>query len=298
MIGELAALGAAVSWTISATLYRKALQEAKPISANIVRLTCTIAVLLLFLAAIGRFGVLMSLPTDVVVLACISGIIGLGFGDTLYMSSLKLIGVARAVPITCTYPLFNLLWAVFLVGEPVTLPVVLGAVTIVFGIWLLSQEKKANANEVQRKILVKGVTSALATAIVWSVSITMINMAVKETPDLDHALAINTVRVAAIAVSLLASSFIIDRDLGFLKVQRKTLAALIAGGIVALGFGWFFLTYSFIETLESRAVPISSTTPLFSTLAGIVLLHEKVTARNALGSVIIVVGIFLIFLVR
>jgi len=298
MIGELAALGAAVSWTISATLYRKALQEAKPISANIVRLTCTIAVLLLFLAAIGRFGVLMSLPTDVVALACISGIIGLGFGDTLYMSSLKLMGVARTVPITCTYPLFNLLWAVFLVGEPVTLPVVLGAVTIVFGIWLLSQGKKANANEVQSKIFVKGVTSALATAIVWSVSITMINMAVKETPDLDHALAINTVRVAAIAVSLLASSFIIDRDLGFLKVQRKTLVALIAGGIVALGFGWFFLTYSFIETLESRAVPISSTTPLFSTLAGIVLLHEKATARNALGSVIIVVGIFLIFLVR
>jgi len=297
MIGELAALGAALCWTISAILYREALLKAKPISANIVRLTCTSVVLLMFLVVIGRFGVLISLPVYTIVLACVSGVIGLGFGDTLYMISLKLIGVVRAVPITCTYPLFNLLWVVFLVGEPVTLQVVLGAVTIVFGIWLVSRKEGGCVAETQKKTVVMGVVAALATAILWSVSISMINMAVKETPDLDRALAINTVRVTAIAVSLLASAPMIDRDRGFLKVRRKTLTLLIAGGIVALGLGWFFLTFSFINTLESRAVPISSTTPLFSTLSGIIFLHEKVTVKNALGSILIVVGIFVIFIV-
>ena len=299
MMGELAALGAAICWTISAILYKEALLKTKPISANIVRLVCTSIILVACLAIIGKFGVLMNLPACAVVLACVSGIIGLGFGDTLYMMSLKLIGVARAVPITCVYPLFNLLWAVFLVGEPITLSVVLGAVTIVFGIWLLRQETDVGTAETEKKILVKGVAYALATAVMWSVSITMIDIAVTlpETSSLDHALAINTIRVTAIAVSLLVSAPIIDRGFGFLKMQRKTLAALIFGGIVALGLGWFFLTYSFINTLESRAVPISSTTPLFSTLSGIVFLHEKVTARNAVGSIMIVVGIFLIFVV-
>ncbi len=299
MIGELAALGAAICWTISAILYKEALLKAKPVSANIVRLVCTSIILVACLAIIGKFGVLMNLPAYAVVLACVSGIIGLGFGDTLYMMSLKLIGVARAVPITCVYPLFNLLWAVFLVEEPITLSVILGAVTIVFGIWLLRQETDAGTAETEKKILVKGVAYALATAVMWSVSITMIDMAVTlpETSSLDHALAINTIRVTAIAVSLLVSAPIIDRDFGFLKMQRKTLTALIFGGIVALGLGWFFLTYSFINTLESRAVPISSTTPIFSTLSGIVFLHEKVTARNAVGSIMIVVGIFLIFVV-
>jgi len=125
----------------------------------------------------------------------------------------------------------------------------------------------------------------------------MMGMAVKETPDLDNALVINAVRVIAIAVSFLAISPIVDRGLGFLKMNRKTVATLIAGGIVALGLGWFFLSYSFVGTSQSRAVPISSTTPLFSTLASIVLLHEKVTVKNAAGSAIIVIGIFLIFLV-
>ena len=299
MMGELAALGAAICWTVSAILYKEALLKTKPVSANIVRLVCTSIILVACLAIIGKFGVLMNLPAYAVVLACVSGIIGLGVGDTLYMMSLKLIGVARAVPITCVYPLFNLLWAVFLVEEPITLSVILGAVTIVFGIWLLRQETDVGTAEMEKKILVKGVAYALATAVMWSVSITMIDMAVTlpETSSLDHALAINTIRVAAIAVSLLVSAPIIDRGFGFLKMQRKTLAALIFGGIVALGLGWFFLTYSFINTLESRAVPISSTTPLFSTLLGIVFLHEKVTARNAVGSIMIVVGIFLIFVV-
>ena len=299
MMGELAALGAAICWTISAILYKEALLKAKPISANITRCVSTSIILVAFLTAIGKFGVLTSLPTYAVVLACVSGIIGLGFGDTLYMVSLKLIGVARAVPITCIYPLFSLLWAIFLVGEPVTLPVVLGAVTIVFGIWLLSLEEKTDTVKTQKKILIKGVAYALATAVIWSVGIMMIDMAVTlpETSSLDHALAINTIRVTAIAVSLLILSPIIDRDFGFLKMQRKTSAALIFGGIVALGLGWFFLTYSFINTSESRAVPISSTTPLFSTLSAIIFLRERVSMKNVWGSILIVVGIFLIFTV-
>ena len=239
----------------------------------------------------------MSLSADVAVLAGISGVIGLGVGDTLYMMSLKSIGVARAVPITCTYPLFSLVWAACFRGELVTLPVGLGAIAIVLGIWLLSQENKTNNAGIQKKDLYKGVAFALATAIAWSISITMINMAVKETADLDHALAINAVRITIIAIVFFASSPLISKGLGFGKMSRKAVVTLLVGGIVALGLGWFFLTYSFIETLESRAVPISSTTPLFSTLVGMALLHEKVTARNFLGSVVIVAGIFLIFVV-
>jgi len=296
MIGELAALGAALSWTVSALFYGKALEEARPISANIIRLTMTGAVLLLFSVVLGKSALLAGLPFDVVVFSGVSGIIGLGLGDTLYLVSLRLIGVARAVPITCIYPLFSLLWSVFLIGEQITLAVVLGAILIVVGVWLLGQDTQTNTTGAKKKRLVVGMVFALATAIVWSISITLMDIAVKEMPDLDHAFAINTIRVITIAALLFAVSPLIDRKLSFLKVGGKTVAALVAGGIVALGLGWFFLTYSFVETLQSRAVPISSTTPLFSTLAGIFLLHEKVTRRNALGSVMIVIGIFLIFL--
>jgi len=297
MIGEFAALGAAVSWTVSALLYKKALSDVKPISANIVRLTLTSVVLLVFMVVVGLVGVLAKLPMSVVVLASVSGVIGLGLGDTLYMVSLKMIGVARAVPVTCTYPLFNLLWVALFAGEAVTWSVALGAVVIVLGVWMLSLKEKGEALGPPRKVLAKGLAVALATALLWSVSIVMMGLAVKETPNLDDAFAINAVRVFAIAISLAIAAPLVDRSLGFLKMRKRTVVTLLVGGIVALGLGWFLLNYSFIDTPQSRAVPISSATPLFSTLAGVLLLHEKVNAKIAIGSVMIVAGIFMIFLV-
>jgi len=297
MIGEFAALGAALSWTVSALLYGKALSKTKPVSANIVRLTLTSAILLAFLIATGMLGVLTSLPTSVVVLASVSGIIGLGFGDTLYMISLKMIGVARAVPVTCTYPLFNLLLVALFAGKTITWSVALGAIVIVLGIWLLSMEEERDKLNSQKKVLIKGLAVALATALLWSVSIAMMGLAVEKTPNLDGAFAINTVRVLTIGASFAVSAPIVDRGRGFLKMTRRTVVTLIVGGIVALGLGWFLLTYSFIYTSEPRAVPISSATPLFSTLAAILLLHERVNVKNVLGSIMIVAGIFIIFVV-
>ncbi|MEM2631053.1 MAG: DMT family transporter [Candidatus Bathyarchaeia archaeon] len=297
MIGELAALGAAICWTFSAVLYREALTDAKPLQANTVRCLGTSIILILCLALAGKARVIADLPLNTLAFTCLSGLVGLGLGDTLYLLSLKIIGVARAVPITCTYPLFSLVWAVLLAGEDIKPPVVIGAIAIVFGIWLISRNEKVEEAKMPRNVLVKGIFVALSTAIVWSISITLMNLAVKGDPGLENAFAINTLRVAAISAFLLIFSPIAHEGFGFLKMKRKTIFMLLAGGIIALGLGWFFLALSFSYIPESRAVPISSTTPFFSTLLGILFLHEGATAKVALGSAMIVFGIFLIFAV-
>jgi len=297
MIGELAALGTAICWTISAVLYKKALLKTKPISANIVRCTGTSIALIVALGAIGKIGTLVDVSLYAIILASVSGIIGLGLGDTLYMISLKLVGVTRAVPITCTYPLFSILLAIFVQKEVVTSQVVLGAVVIVLGIWLLSQEEQKDMNKLYRKDLIKGVAASLATAAIWAVSIALINMAVTlpETTSLDHALAVNTFRILATTVFLLGSAPVTDKRFEFLKMKKGTLLAVVSGGLVALAVGWFLLAMSFLYIPESQAVPISSTSPLFAVIAGIIFLHEPVTAKIVAGSLIVIVGIFLIF---
>lgn len=297
MIGEFAALGAALCWTFSAVFYRRALASTSPIQANTMRCLGTSLVLITILAVSGNIRVLVELPMHALFLACISGIVGLGVGDTLYMSSLKTIGVSRAVPITCTYPLFSLVWAYLLAGETVTIPVAAGAFTIVLGIWLLTSERTDKAdNKALGKQHVHGVVFALSTAIAWSISISMINLAVKNAQKLEQAYAVNTVRLLAIAVLLFAYSLVSRRGFAFMKVGWRNVALLLWGGLIAIGLGWFFLTYSFLLIPESQAVPISSTTPLFSTLAGVTLLHEKVTAKICLGSMLVVAGIFIVFM--
>ncbi|MEM3579810.1 MAG: DMT family transporter [Candidatus Bathyarchaeia archaeon] len=299
MIGELAALGAALCWTFSAVLYKKALAETKPVSANVVRCVGTSLVLVLIFALIGKVHVFAGLPAQVIMLASVSGLIGLGLGDTLYMNSLEILGVARAVPITCIYPLFSLVWAYFLAGENITLPIILGALAIVFGIWLLTGEqrqKSVNKDRCQTKLRMRGLVFALATAVAWSVSISMINLAVKATASLEQAYAINALRLVAVTIFLLALTPFGGVKRFVREMRLKVAGMLLAGGLIAIGLGWFLLTTSFIYIPESQAVPISSTTPLFSALSSVVFLREKVTVKVAIGSIMVVAGIFLIFM--
>ena len=300
MIGEFAALGAAISWAVAPILYRKALSSASPVSANIVRCATNAAVLVVVLLALGLTGALASLPVQVVAVVIVSGMVGLGVGDTLYMVGLKSIGVARAVPLAATYPLFSLLWATLLLGEPLTFAAVVGTVVILLGIWFLSRERVDSAVHVHGRLELTGVAVSLLTAVVWSVSITLMDFAVTM-PGVVNGLGANyavvTVRIAGMALVMLALAPLLDRKRGFLKLGWRAVVLLCVGGLVANGVGWLLMNYSFLNIAVAQAVPISSTTPLFSTLAGFAFFREKLTRDNTLGALLVVAGVVLIFLV-
>jgi drug/metabolite transporter (DMT)-like permease len=297
MIGELAALSAAVSWAIAPTLYKKALLKTTPISANIFRCVSNVLILTLALFAIGGFSTLAMLPPEILAIVALSGIIGLGLGDTLYMFGLKSVGVSRAVPLAATYPLFSLLWSILL-GEALALSAVVGALVILFGIWLLSSQR-TSGKFLDSRVLTKGVVASLATAILWSVSVTLMDVAVSHfgTSGLNANFAIVVLRLIPLSIFLLAFSPLIDKNKKFLKMDRSTAILLCVGGLVANGIGWVLMNVSFMNIVGSRAIPISSTTPLFSALAGFLLFYEKATVENAVGAFAVVVGVSLIFLV-
>jgi len=297
VIGEFAALGAALSWAIAPILYRKALSNAKPISANIVRCVTNAGVLVAVLLLLGKVGALAALPMGTVVLVVVSGIVGLGIGDTLYMIGLKYVGVSRAVPLAATYPLFSLLWAVFVLRQPLSLIAVVGAAVILFGIWLLSRENSEPHSGVKGKLALIGVVVSLITAVIWSVSITLMDVAVSSVNTLDGNYAIITLRIASIAFFFMLLAPFLDREHGFLKMKRSTIIGLCVGGLIANGIGWLLMNYSFLNIAVAQAVPISSTSPLFATVAGFTLFHEKMTTKTVLGAIAIVAGIGLIFIV-
>jgi DME family drug/metabolite transporter len=298
MIGELAAIGAAISWAIAPIMYRSALSNTNPVSANIVRCATNAAVLMILLFALGMGGVLASLPLWVVLVTVFSGLIGLGLGDTLYMSGLKTIGVSRAVPLASSYPLFGLIWAVLLLGQPLSLFAVVGAVVILLGIWLLSQRNNVEVTQAKGKMLLLGVIFSLVTAIVWSISLTLMDIVVSNgITGLQANYAITTIRITSIALFLGAASPLIDRSQGFMKISRRAITLLCLGGLIANGVGWLLMNYSFLNLPEAQAIPISSTSPLFASFAGYLLFREKATLWSVSGAIAIIVGIVLIFAV-
>lgn len=298
MIGEIAALGAAISWAIAPILYRKALQDTKPLTANIVRCAVNASVMVVVLVAFGLVDVLLSLPSEVLGLTIVSGIIGLGIGDTLYMVGLKSVGVSLAVPLAATYPLFSFIWAVLLLGQEVSYIAVVGAGSILLGIWLLTRQKNQDSTASTRRTIIKGIAASLATALVWSLSITLMDAAVMNAnvSDLSANYAIITVRIGAMALLLLAIAPFVDKQRGFLKLNRKTVLLLGLGGLVANGIGWLLMNYSFMNIMASQAIPISSTTPLFAAMAGFLFFKEKASAKTIIGGIAVVAGVALIFI--
>ncbi len=295
MIGELAALGAAISWAVAPTLYKKALLNTNPISANIVRCGSNVAVLAVILVAIGGTSALGMLSLDIVVIVASSGIIGLGLGDTFYMFGLKSIGVSKAVPLAATYPLFSFLWSILL-GEYVDLSAIVGAVVILFGICLLGKRKKNDAVG-NNQFSSKGMVASLAAAVFWSVSVTLMSVAVSRlgTNSLDANFAAVVFRLVPLSILLFAFSPLLDKKKEFLKMHCSTVILLCIGGLVANGIGWLLMNFSFLNTVGSQAIPISSAAPLFSALAGFVLFREKATVENVMGVFAVFLGVSLIF---
>ena len=185
-------------------------------------------------------------------LVIVSGVIGLAVGDTLYMIGLKYVGVSRAVPLAATYPLFSLIWATALLGQALSIVEVVGAVVIVFGIWLLNREKNRENTGVKGRLALIGLAVSLATAVVWSVSITMMKVAVSDVTTLGANYAIITLRIASVALLFMLLAPFIDKEHGFIKMKRSTVIALCIGGLVANGVGWLLLNYSFLNTTLTR----------------------------------------------
>jgi len=296
MIGELAALGAALSWAIAPILYRSALANINPVSANIVRCSINGAVLFAVLLAGGLAGWLTALSPWVIVLTVVSGVINLGVGDTLYLYGIKALGVSRAVPLASSYPLFSFIWSILLLGQPIIFTALTGAALILLGIYLLTRPKTREI-PVTRRAVSLGIAASLGTAIFWSLGITLMNVAVEaaNVTSIEANYAIVTVRIASLGLLLLSASPLIDRDRGFLKIKRRDVALLCIGGLIANGVGWLMMNYSFTQIMASQAIPISSTSPLFAALAGFVLFHEKATLKTVLGGVAVVAGVALIF---
>lgn len=298
MIGELAALVAALCWAFAPILYRKALLSTKPVSANIVRCATNATVLFVVLLALGKLGALLELPTSVVLIAVVSALLGLGIGDTLYLFGLKTIGVSRAVPLGATYPMFALFWSVFFLGQALSLTAIFGTIVILAGIFLLTRKKDEDPTLVKGKAAWLGIVASLGAAIAWSVGVILMDVALSSAPQtLDTNYAIVTLRLVIMALVLVGLAPFIDRTRGFLRIKKRTVLLLCVGGLIANGLGWVLMNYSLQNISEAQSIPISSTSPLFAALAGFVLFHEKATVQTILGGVTIVVGIILIFII-
>ncbi len=149
MLGVFSGIGAALSWTIACYLWRK---EGKYMSSIQLNLLKNISASIIFLPTL--FGYSWIFNSKESVLLIISGIIGIGIGDTLYIKALKLIGTRRTLTIEALSPILANCGSTFIAKETIPEKVWVGAILVVTSLILIANRSKEEKiiNKVPKKM--------------------------------------------------------------------------------------------------------------------------------------------------
>jgi drug/metabolite transporter (DMT)-like permease len=249
---------------------------------------------------------LSTIPLQAMVLILLSGAIGIGLGDSVYLEALRILGPRRTTLLKVLAPVFAGLIAWIFMHEELTLRSWGGIALCTFGVaWVQGEripqgdlyepgkegEAKKQSSPISRGILF-GVLAALgdATAVVLS-------HAALTQSSLDP-LWSTLLRLSAGLVVVTIIIGVRRQPLGAWHKNEHPLR-LIAWTLVAVFFGTFLGIWLQQKSLQTTAAGIAqtliSTSPLF-VIPAAALMGEKVSLRSVLGVVIALGGVALLMI--
>ncbi len=303
--GIFVAFAHAVSWGVTSVLLRHLSLRLDAFVLNGLRALLGAMVVVAWFLVAGTPGAAAFTPTRVLIIVAAIVVGGL-VGDTCSVTALRLVGVARTVPVTCSFPIFTMLFAFLLWGDAPRPPAIVGAFLVVGGATLLSLPERApgmarkplptaakDVPDVARRQLTTGLLLAAATAAAWGLEVILTAIAVEGMTTL----AVNAVRVP---VAALLSLGVALRRPGALDAaervlrNRRTLWYLVLSGLL----GWVVVGTLYVESIKLVGVTftaiIGATAPLYAAPLSALLLREPPGALTVAGTLLAVAGVVLV----
>ncbi len=137
MLGIVLAITAAFCWSIGAVFARLGLQGGLRASTGTLISSISSLLLLGTLALVINFDDVVNLLPLALVWFGLIGIVNYVMGRQFNYLSIKRIGVSKATPLFASAPLFAMVLAVIFLGEAVNLPIIIGTLIIVGGLYLV-----------------------------------------------------------------------------------------------------------------------------------------------------------------
>lgn len=289
-IGESAALSAAILWAISSVIYSRLGLKISPLQLNLYKGIIAIALIAITLLIQGT--ALINLSTSTVVLLTISGMIGIGLGDTAYFSALNSLGARRTLLLETSSPPMGALLALIFIGEQLAYSSWCGIFLTILGIaWVISERNPVDQLSVSPQGIIWGILAAIAQALGAVISrYALIQSAVS---PLESTL-IRLIGGTVIVIGLLFFPLTKQTKMQW-QISRRSLGviAIAAFGSTYLGIWLQQISLKFAPT--GIAQTFLATSPLFI-LPIVALQGEKISLRAILGVVISLAGIALMFI--
>lgn len=287
--GEIAALGVAICWTLSALFFQKAGDKIGSLSVNIIRLSMAFV----FLGITTLFTRGLFLPTDATMHQWLwlglSGIIGFFLGDLFLFKSYSVIGSRTAALIMSFAPMLTAIIGWFFLDEKLTGMNILAIVISLTGIVIAIANKKMRLN-----IPLKGFMLAFGGATGQALGIILSK---KGMGDYDP-VAATQIRAIFGLISFVALITFLGRWGKIREAARHKsgMRSVVVGSFFGPFIGVALSLFAIQQTKTGIASTLMALVPIFIIWPSAVMFDEKIKPQHVIGAIISMIGVSLFFL--
>ncbi|MBD1878008.1 DMT family transporter [Coleofasciculus sp. FACHB-T130] len=294
--GELAALSAAFLWAIASLVYSRLGRQIPPLELNLFKGIIAIAFLVLTLLLQGQL--LPEINPTALTLLLLSGVLGIGLGDTAYFAAINCLGARRTLILETLAPPLTAVLALVFLQEQLTAAAWCGILLTILGVVWVVTERVPNSTAESKHLTMRGISWGLLAAVAQATGAVLSRTALIQSSI--SPLWSTLVRLGAGVLVLLLWKLLGQRQVnGWLKpLQSWRIVGVIA--ITA-----FFSTYLgiWLQQISLKFAPagiaqtLSSTSPLF-VLPLAVWMGDVVSFRAILGVLVALGGVAVLFSLR
>lgn len=295
--GELAALGTAVMWSLTAVFFSYSGRRVGSQVVNRSRLLFAFA--FLTIAHLIVEGTLFPWGTEPFrwFWFALSGILGLVLGDTFLFRAYVMIGPRLSMLLMSTVPIYSVIFGWFLFGEQVTPVEMVGILLAVGGIGWVVTEKRAGQTVVENKQYRKGILFGLAGALGQVANLVTARYGLVGGFSTVSA----TIIRILVAIIVLWGIAALTRQVRYTFEQwrdPKAFKAIVAGSFV----GPFLGIWLSLIAVQNARLGIASTLmalpPILLVPIEYLAYGQRVSRRGILGTAVAIAGVALLFLPR
>lgn len=282
VLGALAALASAASWSVGAVLFNRLGESLSSFAMTLVKGGLSVVLLGLLTLAVGGY---TEITPEAWGYLTVSGLLGIAISDTFFFSALKELGPRPIVLLATVGQVFTVLLAVILLGERLPLAGWVGVGLIIGGITLGMLPNEGDSGRSSLKGIVFGLISVLAMSI--SVILT------KKGLDGVSTVYATFIRMLAGTAGMFAVGLLTGRLGQWVSPFRdRGLIWRFSIAVVVITFGGFWLAVvAFKYTSVAIANSLISTEPIFILPIAAIFLKEKISWQALTGAVIATAGV-------
>ena len=293
--GEVLALMAALFWSIAVVIFKSLTQKISPFLVNALKNTIALFCFIITLSLLKIPLLNLTFSNAEYIKFIISGLLGMGIADAIFIYSLSKIGANRIAILNCFEPIAVYFFTFFLLGTSLNTLESIGFIIVIISILVISYEK--DQDDIDPKVKRKGILLQICAILCSASSMVMIK-------DILNIHRTDVHSIIWIAVFRLFVGFIASWVIFlYLKNTTKLLAAVkekviiikiitssVFGTFMALGC--WMMGQAYIEKLPLASI-LGQTALIFILIFSWLFLNEKITKVRIIASAFALLGVFL-----